>query len=588
LSSERAERRLAAILAADVAGYSRLMGTDEEGTLAQLKALRKTLVDVSIAEHRGRIVKTTGDGVLVEFASAVDAVTCAVAIQEKLAERSPSGTEPQIAFRIGINVGDVIVDGDDIFGDGVNVAARVENECEPGGVYVSGNAFEQIRGKTKFLFDDLGDKTLKNIERPVRLYAVRATTTAKAAVMLSDAGKPLPLPDKPSIAVLPFENMSGDPEQEYFADGMVEEIITALSRFKGLFVIARNSSFTFKGKAVDVKEVGRRLGVRYVLEGSVRKASGKVRITGQLIDAVTGTHLWADRFERDLTDIFALQDEVTVAVVSAIQPKLLQAEIAMATRRRPENLTAYDFFLRAMQQFYLSTREPTAEGLRLAHRALELDPRFGLVAAMAGALHMHNVIWGYAVDPQFDREEAVRLLRLALSIDDSDPETLAWACITSAFMVGDSESEMEIADRAVALNPNSYLAWSSRGWVYRIAGLPAEAIRSFERAIRMSPVDPRLHRSFSGMGLALIELGHFDEAIAAGKKAHRQNPSYVGAYRCLASAFAHLGRDAEAREAVARLLELDPAFTVSALIARGGYSNSKLLIEGFRKAGVPE
>jgi adenylate cyclase len=588
LSSERAERRLAAILAADVAGYSRLMGTDEEGTLAQLKALRKTLVDVSIAEYRGRIVKTTGDGVLVEFASAVDAVTCAVAIQEKLAERSPSGTEPQITFRIGINVGDVIVDGDDIFGDGVNVAARVENECEPGGVYVSGNAFEQIRGKTKFLFDDLGDKTLKNIERPVRLYAVRATTTAKAAVMLSDAGQPLPLPDKPSIAVLPFENMSGDPEQEYFADGMVEEIITALSRFKWLFVIARNSSLTFKGQAVDVKEVGRRLGVRYVLEGSVRKASGKVRITGQLIDAVTGTHIWADRFERDLTDIFALQDEVTVAVVSAIQPKLFQTEIAMATRRRPENLTAYDCYLRAMQQYYLGTREGSAEAIRLAHRALELEPRFGLVAALGGVCHMNNVLGGYAADPQFDRKEAVRLLRLALSVDDGDPDTLAMAALISAFMVGDSESEIEMADRAVALNPNSFGAWHYRGWVYNIAGLSEEAVRSFELAIRMSPVDPRLYRLFAGMGAAFVELGRFDEAILAGKRARRQNPSYSASYRCLASAFAHLGRDAEAREAAARLLETDPTFTISAWIARGGQSNAKLLIEGLRKAGLPE
>ena len=313
----------------------------------------------------------------------------------------------------------------------------------------------------------------------------------------------LALPDKPSIAVLPFENMSGDPEQEYFADGMVEEIITALSRFKWLFVIARNSSFTFKGKAVDIKEVGRRLGVRYVLEGSVRKASGKVRITGQLIDAVTGAHIWADRFERDLTDIFALQDEVTVAVVSAIQPKLLQTEIAMATRRRPENLTAYDFYLRAMQQYYLSTREGLAEAIRLAHRALELDPRFGGVAALAGICHMHNVLWGYAVDPQFDRKEAVRLLRLALSLDDGDPETLARAALISAFMVGDCESEIEMADRAVALNPNSFRAWNCRGWVYKIAGLPEEAIRSFERAIRMSPVDPRLHRTFVGMGIGL-------------------------------------------------------------------------------------
>jgi TolB-like protein len=400
--------------------------------------------------------------------------------------------------------------------------------------------------------------------------------------------KPLPLPDKPSIAVLPFENMSGDPEQEYFADGMVEEITTALSRFKWLFVIARNSSFTFKGRAVDIKEVGRRLGVRYVLEGSVRKASGKVRITGQLIDAVTGAHIWADRFERDLTDVFALQDEVTVAVVSAIQPKLVQTEIAMAERRRPENLTAYDLFLRAVQHYYLATREGLAETMRLAHRALELDPRFGLVAALAGTCHMQNVVWGHAVDPQFDRKEAVRLLRLALSIDDGDPDTIAMAAMTSAFMVGDSESEIEMADRAVALNPNSFVTWNSRGWVYRVAGLPEEAILSFERAIRMSPVDPELQSTFAGMGLAFIELGRFDEAIVAGRKAQRHNPSFSPAYRCLTAAFAHLGRDAEAREAAACLLELEPAFTISAWIARGGQSNAKLMIEGLRKAGLPE
>jgi adenylate cyclase len=307
-----------------------------------------------------------------------------------------------------------------------------------------------------------------------------------------------------------------------------------------------------------------------------------------LIDAVTGTHIWADRFERDLTDIFALQDEVTVAVVSAIQPKLLQTEIAMATRRRPENLTAYDCYLRALQQYYVTTREGAAEAIRLAHRALELDPRFGLVAALAGASHTRNVLWGYAADPQFDRKEAVRLLRLALSLDDSDPDALAWAAIISAFMVGDSESEIEMADRAVALNPNSFLAWSSRGQVYRIAGLPEEAVQSFERAMRMSPVDPRLHMAFIGMGMALIELRRFDEAIVAGKKALRQTPSYSPAHRSLASAFAHLGRDAEAREAAARVLEVDPAFTISAWIGRGGQTNAKLLIEGLRKAGLPE
>jgi adenylate cyclase len=319
----------------------------------------------------------------------------------------------------------------------------------------------------------------------------------------------------------------------------------------------------------------------------VRKAAGKVRITGQLIDAVTGAHIWADRFERDLTDVFALQDEVTVAVVSAIQPKLLQTEIALATRRRPENLTAYDLFLRAMQHYYLATSEGCAEAIRLAHRALELDPRFGLVAALAGGCHALNVIFGHAVDPQFERKEALRLLGLALSVDDSDPDTLAFAAGFSAFLVGDCESSIELANRAVALNPNSFLAWTAKGWVYGVAGLPEEALRSFERAIRMSPIDPLLHRTLTGMGYALIELGRFDEAIVAGKKAQRQNPLYSGAYRCLASAFAHLGCDAEARKAAARLLETDPAFTLSGWIARGGQTNAKLLTEGLRKAGLP-
>ncbi|WP_213287357.1 winged helix-turn-helix domain-containing tetratricopeptide repeat protein [Bradyrhizobium sp. sGM-13] len=395
----------------------------------------------------------------------------------------------------------------------------------------------------------------------------------------------LAVPDKPSIAVLPFENMSGDPEQEYFADGMVEEIITALSRFKWLFVIARNSSFTFKGRAVDIKEVGRRLGVRYVLEGAVRKASGKIRITGQLIDAVTGAHIWADRFERDLTDVFALQDEVTVAVVSAIRPRLFESELAMATRRRSENLTAYDLLLRAAQQFYLLTREGLAEALRLLHRALELDPGFAEAASLAGACHMRNVLFGYSLDPQFERNEAIRLSRLALSAGHGDAETLATAAVVSAYMVGDGESAIAMADRAVALNPNSFGAWFNRGWVYRIAGLWEEAVRSFERAKRLSPVDPML---YFGMGTALIELRRFDEAMIAGKKALRHNPSFSAAYRLLASAFAHLGRDTEAGEAAARALEGDPAFTISAFIARGGQSNSKLMIEGLRKAGLPE
>jgi len=581
------ERRLIAIFAADVEGYSRLMGADEVGTLKDLTQ-RRDILDSLIASRRGRIANTAGDSVLAEFGSAVDAVQCAVEAQAALS-RANVGLSPDrhINFRIGVHVGDVMIKGGDLFGDGVNIAARLQTLASAGGVCLSGVAYDQVRKILPFAFADLGAQQVKNIDEPVRAFSLVAE---RAAVVTAseNASIPLALPDKPSIAVLPFQNMSGDPEQEYFADGIVEDIITALSRFKSLFVIARNSSFTFKGRAVDIKEVGRRLGVRYVLEGSVRKASGKVRITGQLIDAVTGAHIWVDRFERDLTDIFVLQDEVTLAVVSAIEPKMLQTEIAMATRRRPENLTAYDFYLRAMPQYYLATREGTAEAIRLAHRALELDPRFGSVAALAGVCHMLNVAWGFSNDPQFDRKEAVRLARLALSIDNSDPETLARASQTSAWMVGDSEAEIEMADRAVALNPNSWGTWNSRGMVYRIAGLPEEAIRSYERAIRMSPVDPQLHMTLHGIGVASIELRRFDQAIVAGKKALRQKPSFGAAYRCLASAFAHLGRNGEAHDAAARVLEIDPAFTISAYIARGGVSNAKLFIEGLRKAGLPE
>ena len=581
MTEQRVQRRLAAILAADVVGYSALMQRAEEATYAEFERLKREVIEPGLSRHDGRLIKTTGDGALAEFASPTAAVRCGVEIQEGIA----SGRSC-LKLRIGVNLGEVIVAPDgDLFGDGINIAVRLEGIADPDGILISEKVYSEVEGKLDVGFEDRGEQQLKNISKPVHVFAVHAGAYGALSDRLSVAP---PLPDRPSIAVLPFENMSGDPEQEYFADGMVEEIITALSRFKWLFVIARNSSFTFKGRAADIKEVGRRLGVRYVLEGAVRKASGKVRISGQLIDAVTGAHLWAERFERDLTDVFALQDEVTVAVVSAIQPKLLQIEIARATRPRPENLTAYDFFLRALPKFYLTTREGVAEAIRLAHRALELDPGFGSAAALAGAGHMQNVIWGHAIDPQFDRREAIRLLRLALNIDDSDPDILAWVSVTSAYMIGDRENEIELADRAVALNPNSYNAWRFRGWVYKIAGLPEEAVRSFERAIRVSPIDPQLHIVFAGMGQAFIELRRFDEAIIAAKKAQRQDPSYAAAYRCLVSAFAHLGRDSEAREAAAHLLETDPGFAMSSYIARGGQSNAKLLIEGLRKAGLPE
>jgi adenylate cyclase len=580
VTDQRIQRRLAAILAADVVGYSALMQCAEEATYAEFERLKRELIEPSLCSHEGRLIKTTGDGALAEFASPSAAVRCAVEIQESIA----SGRSP-LTLRIGVNLGEVIVGADgDLFGDGINIAVRLEGTADPGGILISEKVYSEVEGKLEVGFEDRGEQQLKNISKPVRTFAVRTGAFFAPTERLSAAP---PLPDKPSIAiaVLPFENMSGDPEQEYFADGMVEEITTALSQFKWLFVIARNSSFTLKGKAVDVKEVGRRLGVRYILEGSVRKAAGKVRITGQLIDAVTGAHIWADRFERDLTDVFALQDEVTVAVVSAIQPKIIQTEIAMAARRRPENLTAYDFWLRAIQQSSLTTREGLAEAIRLAHRALELDPGFGRAASLASVFHLSNVVLGYSTDPQFECEEAVRLSRLALRIDDGDPNTLARASLISALVVRDSESALEMADRAVALNPNSFDAWSARGWVYRAAGLPQEAVRSFERGIRMSPIDPAM---FAGMGMALVELRRFDEAIVAGRKAQRHNPSHPLAYFCLASAFAHLGRDAEAREAAARLLEVNPAVTISGWIAWGGQSNAQLVTEGLRKAGLPE
>src|SRR5437870_71720 len=357
LSTEHVERRLAAILAADVAGSCRLIGIDEEGTLAQLKALIKTLFDPKIAEHRGRVVKNTGDGILVEFASVVDAVRCADEIQRSMAERNTDvPQDKRIEFRIGIHVGDIIIADDDIFGDGVNIAVRLEGIAEPGGICISDDAHRQVRGKVQSTLEDMGSQSLKNIAEPMRAWRARTGKSSSPATKLpTETAQPLALPDKPPIVVLPFENMSGDPDQDYFADGMVDEITTALSRFNTLFVIARSSSFAYKGNLVDIKQIGRELGVRYVLEGSVRKAAGKVRIIGQLIDAASGRQLWADRFEGDLSDIFTLQDRMTESVVSAIQPKVLQTEIDSAVRR-PNNLSAYDLCLRAFPYIYSWTR----------------------------------------------------------------------------------------------------------------------------------------------------------------------------------------------------------------------------------------
>jgi len=393
------QRRLAAILAADVAGYSRLMGADDEGTLSRLKALRAGLIDPAIARHNGRIVKTTGDGLLVEFASVVDATRCAIAWQAAMGEHAETG----IQFRIGVNLGDVIIDGDDIFGDGVNIAARLEGIAEPGGICLSEDAFRQVRGKVDAEFFDIGEQSLKNIARPVRVYRVRPTSplptpppqagegSAQSARVGAADPPALTLPDKPSIAVLPFQNMSGDPEQEYFVDGMVEEIITALSRIRWLFVIARNSSFTYKGQSVDVKQFGRELGVRYVLEGSVRKGGSRVRITAQLIDAETGAHLWADRFDGSLEDVFDLQDKIAVSVAGVIEPALQAAEMRRSAARPTTDLTAYDLYLRALAVFFPITRQRLVEALGLLEQALAIDPRYGPALSWAAICHRELV-----------------------------------------------------------------------------------------------------------------------------------------------------------------------------------------------------
>jgi TolB-like protein/class 3 adenylate cyclase len=445
LTGDRVERRLAAVLAADVAGYSRLMGRDEEGTLAQLKSFRKSLVDPAISEHRGRIVKTTGDGMLVEFASAVDAARCAVEVQRGMAKQnSVVPQDVRIEFRIGIHVGDIIIDENDIFGDGVNIAARLEGIAEPGGVCISDDAQRQIRGKVDITFEDIGLQNLKNITEPMRAWRLRID--AKSTALPSpkptiETAQPLPLPDKPSIAVLPFENMSGDPEQEYFADGMVEDIITALSRFKALFVIARNSSFTYKGRAVDVKQVGRELGVRYVLEGSVRKTANRVRITGQLVDSATGAHLWADRFDGGLGDIFDLQDQVTESVVGAIAPTVEKAEIERAKRKPTESLDAYTLYLRGLASLYqFANRQANDEALRLFNSAIELDPDFASAYGRAASCYVYAKASGWISGAANESAAAARLAQRAVELGKDDAIAIANSGWALAYVVLDLEA----------------------------------------------------------------------------------------------------------------------------------------------------
>jgi len=450
------------MLAADVAGYSRLMGGDEEGTHERLKAHRRELIDPKVAEHRGRVVKTTGDGFLIEFPSVVDAVRCAVEVQQSMVERNADvAPEKRIEFRVGINLGDIIIDGDDIYGDGVNIAARLEGLAEPDGLCVSRKVRDEVRDKLDLAFEDMGEQQVKNITRPVRVFRIVARSTGQPTASPKPA---LALPDKPSIAVLPFQNMSGDSEQEYFADGVVDEIITALSHIRWLFVIARNSSFTYKGRAVDVKQVGRELGVRYVLEGSVRKAPNRVRITGQLVDAATGAHLWAGRFDGALEDIFDLQDRVTASVVGAIGPKLEEAEIARAKRKPTESLDAYDHYLRGLESIYQVTRESTDDALRLFYRAIELDPCFAPAYALTTWCYVQRKVNGWITNRAHEVAETARLARRAMTLGKDDAVACCYAGAGLAYVVHDLDTGRAFIDRALVLNPNLAVAWLLSGW----------------------------------------------------------------------------------------------------------------------------
>ena len=552
-------RKLAAILAADVVGYGLLMGADEEGTLTRLKAHRRSLVDRKLSEYRGRIVKTTGDGMLVEFASSLDAVCCAVDIQRGMAEKNVHlSPDKRIEFRVGVNIGDIIVShSGDVFGNSVNVAVRLENIAEPGGICVSGRVKEDVEGKLDVLFEDAGEQRLKNIATRVRVYQVRIKggTPTHAPVVA----------DKPSIAVLPFENLSEDPRQEYFADGMVEDITTALSRIRWFFVIARNSSFVYKGKAIDVKQVGRELGVRYVLEGSIRKSKNQVRITGQLIDASTGGQLWAGRSEGNLEDVFGLQDQITESVVGQIAPELERAEIDRAKRKPTERLDAYDYFLRGMANFHQQTNETNSEALRLFYKAIELDPDFALPHGLGGICYSRRKTRGWATNNAQELAEAERLARRAVELGRDDAVALYTAGFTLAHLVGDLEAGANLIDAALAIDPNSAAGWYYGGWVKIMLGEPGAAIGYEARAMRLSPLDPLMGLMRAATGFGHFLNGRYDEATWWAQKACLAQPNFPVAWRLLAASAALAGRPDQAQEAAARAMKLDPGFLTAKL-----------------------
>ena len=588
MAEQRVQRRLAAILVADVVGYSRLIEADEEGTRARLMAVHDEIIDPRIASDGGRIVKTTGDGVLVEFPSAVDAVRNAIQIQEAMERHNADVTvESRITFRVGINVGDVIVEGDDIHGDAVNVASRLEGLCGTGEIYVSGTVFDQAAGKLAASFEDLGEQIVKNIAKPVRVY--RASPAPAEPGKSGDPSKPLPVPEKPSIAVLPFANLSGDVEQEYFADGISEDIITALSRIRWFFVIARNTTFTYKGQSVDIQRVARDLGVRYVLEGSVRKSGTRVRITGQLIDGETGNHIWADKYDRDLEDVFAVQDEITENIVGALEPQIVVAEHIRSQQKTEQNLDSWDLVLRAMARISEFSQNGTKDALDLLDRAIEIDPTY----ARAYSHKAWTLVWR-ALQGWEEMESvlpvAIGAGEKAIQYDREEPWAyIGWVFISIANR--DFEKMASSARTAIELNPNFALAHSHFGLSHAFVGRGAESFEWIEKARRLSPRDMfqgefDLHTSF-----ACFQVADYQQAAAFAAKSSMPRPEHLYPHLLIAASQGHLSAEGPARDEVAKIMAIVPGYSLAIADKVCVYQNDDdraRFLDGLRKAGLPE
>jgi|SRR6516162_2202416 adenylate cyclase len=588
MAGERVERRLSAIFASDIVGYSRLMEADEEGTLARMNAHRREFLEPAVAQNRGRIVKRTGDGVLIEFSSAVDAARCAIDVQRGMGERN-AGVSPErrIELRIGIHVGDIMIEDDDIFGDGVNIAARLESIAQPGGICISDDAYRQVRGKVNVNFQDSGEQELKNIARPVRVYQLRPEAATAAAKPASG----LALPDKPSIAVLAFQNMSGDVEQEFFADGIAEDIITALSKAHWLFVIARNSSFSYKGKSVDVREVGRDLGVRYVLEGSVRKAGNRVRITAQLIDATSGHHVWAERYDRALEDIFAVQDEITRSIIGAIAPGIVAAEIQRTRGKEAAQLGQWERVMRAHWHVWRFTREDCREAFHLTDEILRRDPNNALALADLSFNWHFGGVFGWTTEPIAKAmEKSGDAARRAVAAEDRDATAQAALAVYEVFSNRHDDAIKRLM-RAVELDPNSSLARGQLGVALSFGGEPDRSIAALEDAKRLSPRDYLMVIWHAVDAWSHLHAERFADAMACAKQAIEFNPAFPDSHGILAAAAAQLGQMTEAQAGLAEFVRLLPELTLSDPRLIRPFrrpADRERFFAGLRKAGLAE